>query len=282
MSKLLGFHLAFISLITSISLSLCSNVYAAGKELQLGSVAMDVPAEMVRRLTPLAKYLSSSTGQTVHFHASPNLDTAVEDLGSNITQIAYLTPAAYLEAHEKFGAIALVAPLNKGKSTFTLMIAVQKDSPINEVNDLKGKKFAFGDIKAKLQPAVVISAGFKLEDFSSYAYLNHYDNIAKAVLNGDFDAGILKDTIADKFASQGLRIIHTSPPLPSYIFAVNKKLPAKTIEKLKTAMLALKDDTDEHKAILSSLERGYDGFAVASDKDFDGIRKLLAQIKAKK
>ncbi len=256
-----------------------SSQNAIAENINLGSVAMDVPAEMVKRLTPLAKYLSKQTGLKVEFRASPNLGSAVDELGNNTTQIAYFTPAAYLEAHEKYGAKLLVNPLNKGKGTFTLMIVVATNSPIQTVNDLHGKKFAFGDKKAVLQPAVVENAGIKLEEFASYAYLNHYDNIAKAIINGDFDAGILKDTIAEKFSSQGIRIIHTSPPLPSYLFAVNKNLPAKTVAKLKKAMLALKDDSEEHKAILTALEKGYNGFEASSDKDFNGIRKLLAQAK---
>ena len=162
---------------------------------------------------------------------------------------------------------------------FRSMIAVAKNCPIKTVQDLRGKKFAFGDKKAILQPAVVENSGIKLEEFASYDYLNHYDNIAKAVINGDFDAGILKDTIAERFQSQGIRIIHTSPPLPNYLFAVNKNLPKKYIAKLKKAMLALKDDSEEHKAILTALEKGYNRFETASDKDFDGMRKLLAHAK---
>lgn len=276
---------AFASLAAAGFLLFNCGAYAAeqkaGKDLQLGSVAMDIPAEMVKRLTPLANYLTKSTGINVSFRASPNLGSAVEDLGMNHTQIAYLTPAAYLEAHEKYSAIPLVNPLSKGKGSFNLMLVVQKDSPIKSVNDLRGKKFAFGDKKAKLQPAVVEAAGIKLSELASYDYLNHYDNIAKAVIHGDFDAGIVKDAIAEKFASQGLRVIHTSPALPSYVFAVNKDLPSGTVTKLKNAMLALKDNSEENKAILNALEKGYNGFELASDKDFDGIRKLLGPSTAK-
>lgn len=286
MSKMYCYRATLLSMLAIFGLTFTSLINAAESsaegELQLGSVAMDIPAEMVKRLTPLTKYLSAKIGQPVNFRASPNLNTSVEDLGKNTTQIAYLTPAAYLEAREKYDAIPLVNPLSKGKGTFTLMIAVQKDSPIKTVRDLRGKKFAFGDKKAKLQPAVVENAGIKLEEFASYDYLNHYDNIAKAVINGDFDAGILKDTTVEKFAEQGLRVIHTSTPLPSYIFAVNKNLPPKIIAKLKSAMLALKADTEENKTILTALEKGYDGFEAAEDKDFDGIRKLLGHSKAAK
>jgi phosphonate transport system substrate-binding protein len=275
--------MTFARLIFITSLFCASAVFASGndsgRELVLGSVAMDIPVEMVKRLTPLTKYLSKQISIPVTFRASPNLGSAVEDLGTNNTQIAYLTPAAYLEAHEKYAATPLVSPLSKGKGSFTLMIVVSKNSAIQSVNDLRGKKFAFGDKKAILQPAVVESAGIKLEEFASYDYLNHYDNIAKAVINGDFDAGIVKDVIAEKFSSQGLRVIYTSVPLPSYVFAVNKNLPAITVNKLKKAMLALKGNNATHKEILSALENGYDGFEAASDKDFDGIRKLLAQSK---
>lgn len=245
------------------------------EEIIMGSVAMDIPAAMVKRLTPLTHYLSKETGLNISFRASPNLGSAVEDLGMNHTQIAYFTPAAYLEAHEKYSALPLVSPLQKGKGSFTLMIVVPNDSPVKNVKDLAGKKFAFGDKKAILQPAVVEGAGIKISDFASIDYLNHYDNIAKAVLNGDFDAGIVKDSIAEKFVPQGLRVIHTSPELPSYVFAINKQMSAHTAGKIKKAMLALKDDTEEHKAILTELESGYNGFEATSDKDFDGIRKLL-------
>jgi phosphonate transport system substrate-binding protein len=279
-------HTALLGLLSAIGLSFSPGVYAAesttASELQLGSVAMDIPAEMVGRLTPLTIYLSAKTGISVNFHASPNLNSAVEDLGMNTTQIAYLTPAAYLEAHEKYAAIALVNPLSKGKGTFTLVIVVNRNSLIRSISGLRGKTFAFGDKKAILQPAVVENAGIKLQEFAHVEYLNHYDNIAKAVIFGDFDAGILKDTVAEKFAAQGLRVIYNSPPLPSYVFAVNKNLPPGTIARLKQALLELKDDSDENRAILNALEQGYSGFEAASDKDFDGIRKLLAYSRGKK
>lgn len=251
-------------------------------DLFLGSVAMDVPAAMVKRLTPLAIYLNSQTGFNVMFRASPNLDSAVEDIGLGNTQLSYLTPVAYIEAHEKYGATPLVSPLTHGKSTFNLVIAVRKDSPIRAMRDLHGKKFAFGDEKALLQPAVVMGAGIKLEDFASHAYLKHYDNIAKAILNGDFDAGILKDTIAAKYEPQGLRIIHVSPPLASYLFAASSRLSPEVVAQLKTALLALNADTPGNNAILRALDPAYDGFAAVEDRDYHVIRKLIAPLRDKK
>lgn len=248
----------------------------AEEEIFLGSVAMDVPAAMVQRLTPLTAYLSKKTGLKVSFRASPNLGSAVNDLGKDVTQIAYLTPVAYVEAQEKHKAKPLVSPLTHGKSTFNLVVAVHQDSSIQSMADLAGKSFALGDEKALLQRAVLVNGGINFQQFSRFGFLKHYDNIAKAVLNKDFDAGILKDTIYEKFASQGLRKIHTSPALSSYLFAVNEKVPAETVKKLRAAFLALKADTAEGKEILKELDQGYDGFVVVEDKDYDEIRRLIA------
>ncbi len=266
-----------ISLTVMALLTLPARAAPVGaEEIYLGSVAMDVPAAMVQRLTPLTAYLSKKTGLKISFRASPNLGSAVNELGKDFTQIAYLTPVAFIEASDKYRARALVSPLTHGKNTFNLVVAVNKDSPIQTMADLKGKSFALGDEKALLQRAVVVGGGVKLEEFSKYGFLKHYDNIAKAVLNKDFDAGILKDTSFEKFAPQGLRKIHTSPPLSSYLFAVSERLPAETVKKLRAAFLELKADTPEGKAILNELDPAYNGFVVAEDKDYDTIRKLIA------
>jgi phosphonate transport system substrate-binding protein len=246
------------------------------EELYLGSVAMDVPAEMVRRMAPLTEYLTKKIGIKVSFRASPNLGSAVNELGKDFTQIAYLTPVAYIEAREKYKAQPLASPLTHGKSTFNLVVAVRGDSPYKTMDDLKGKRFAFGDQKALLQRAVVVGAGVKLEEFANYGFLKHYDNIAKAVLNKDFDAGILKDTIYEEFAPKGLRKIYTSPPLSSYLFAVSDRLPPATVKKLRSAFLELKATNPEGAAVLKELDKGYDGFETTEDKDYDGVRKLIA------
>ena len=246
------------------------------EELYLGSVAMDVPAAMVERLTPLTAYLSKKSGIKVLFRGSHSLDSAVNNLGNNFTQIAYLTPVAYIEAQQKFMIQPLVSPLTYGKTSFNLVVVVHQDSRIHTLADLNGKSFALGDEKALLQRAVMVNGGIHLNQFSRFGFLKHYDNIAKAILNRDFDAGILKDTIYEKFALQGLRVIYTSPALPPYLFAVNKKLPSQTVSKLRAAFLSLKSDTEDGRAILNQLDQGYDGFVVAQDQDYDVVRKLIA------
>ena len=244
-------------------------------QVTMGSVAMDIPVEMIKRMSALTNYLALSTDLNIRFRPSPNLGSAVEELGTGQTQIAYLTPVAYIEARRKYGVIPLVAPTIQGRPTFSLVIGVKAGSGIATPADLKGKRFAFGDEKALLQRASVESMGVKMADFSHFAYLRHYDNIAKAVLAGDFDGGILKDSVADDFKNKGIVVIGSTPPLPSYIFAVHPGMPVAVRNTLRDALLALKKTTPEGSATLEAFDSAYDGFAVVDDQAYDPVRKLI-------
>ncbi len=244
-------------------------------EVTMGSVAMDIPVEMIKRMSALTNHLALSTNLNIRFRPSPNLGSAVEDLGTGQTQIAYLTPVAYIEARKKYGVIPLVAPTADGRPHFSLVIGVKAGSGINSPAGLKGKRFAFGDEKALLQRAAVESMGLKPGDFSAFAYLKHYDNIAKAVLAGDFDGGILKDSIADEFKSKGLTVVGSTAPLPSYIFAVHPGMPATVRNQLRDALLALNKSTPERAATLEAFDKAYDGFVVVDDPAYDTVRRLI-------
>ncbi len=273
---------AYQTLLATVLLSVSlASVWAAPnpgtqtREVTMGSVAMDIPVEMIKRMSALTNHLALSTNLNVRFRPSPNLGSAVEDLGTGQTQIAYLTPVAYIEARKKYGVIPLVAPTADGRPHFSLVIGVKAGSGINTPAGLKGKRFAFGDEKALLQRAAVESMGLKSSDFSTFAYLKHYDNIAKAVLAGDFDGGILKDSVADEFKGKGIAVVGSTAPLPSYIFAVHPGMPEAVRNQLRNALLALNKSTPERAATLEAFDKACDGFVVVDDPAYDTVRKLI-------
>jgi phosphonate transport system substrate-binding protein len=245
------------------------------RELYFGSVAMDIPAMMHQRLQPLARYLSEGLGRPVTLKLSPDMDSAILDIKNGSVDLAYLTPVAYLKAHSAGNARLLVKTITEGWGSFKLMIAVKENSPIKSVADLKGKTFAFGDRAALLQRAVVVNAGMNLEDFRDYKFIGHYDNIVRGVLNGDFDAGILKDTMAYKWQGKGIRIIYASPELPPYNISVSKNVSDDTFLKLKALFLSLNDSDPRHLEIINAVDHKYTGFATVGDAEYDIVRKLI-------
>ena len=250
-------------------------------ELRLGSVAMDTPTAMHRRLKPLIDYLTGELGRPVTLKLSPDLSNAAEDVARGEVDIAYLTPVAYIKAHKSGGVRLVAKTVTKGKSSFKLMLVVRKDGPIKSTKDLAGKSFAFGDQAAILQRAVVINAGVRLEQLGSYKFLGHYDNIARGVANGDFAAGILKDTTAYQWEKQGLRIIYVSPPLPPYNIVTSRHVPDMLWHAIQQAFLKLNPKNPNHMAIMNALDPSYDGFAATADAEYDIVRTLIRPFEMK-
>jgi len=253
------------------------SAYSEGEknEILLGSVAMDIPAVMHKRLSPLTTYLSEQLNLPVSLKLSANMGAAINEIANHNVDIAYLTPVAYLKAHKKGGAQIIAKTVTKGKASFKLMVVVKEDSPIKSVSDLAGKSFAFGDKRALLQRAALVGGGMPLEKLDSYEFIGHYDNIATAVARGAFDAGILKDTMAYKWEGKGLRILYATPDLPPYNVAVSGKIKPDLAAKIKKAFLDLDGDNPKHLKVIKALDKKYNGFAATSDTEYDVIRALI-------
>ena len=224
----------YVGVVTFSILLWSTNCFAGySQPVRLGSVAMDTPAVMHKRLLPLTEYLSEVLQRPVVLKLSPNMPTAISEVASGAVELAYLTPVAYIRSHEKGNTQLIAKTITKKKASFQLMIVVRNDSPIKTVEDLIGKKFAFGDRAALLQRAALVSSGIQMDQLGSYGFLGHYDNIIRAVMHGDYDAGILKDTMAYKWENKGARILYRSPDLPPYNIAASKNVDKNLLAQLK-------------------------------------------------
>lgn len=271
--KIIPWIICLVAISTSIT------AVAQNGGLKFGSVAMDVPAAMHQRLAPLTRYLSETLGQPVTLKLAKNMHDAIHDISSHSVDLAYLTPVAYIRAHDQGQAKLVVKTITRGKASFKLMIVVRQDSPLKQVQDLVGKRFALGDPAALLQRATVVGAGMPLEKFRSYKFLGHYDNIVRAVMRHDFDAGIVKDTMAYKWQNKGIRILYRSPDLPPYNIAASGNIDNATLKKLKQAFLALDVKKPAHRLVIKALDKRYDGFAPTSDQEYDVVRQLIKPFK---
>ena len=262
--------------VLSALLSIGVHANTETKEIVFGSVAMDTPAVMHERLKPLTNYLTKVLNREVRLKLAPDMPAAIKDLSSATVDLAYLTPVAYLRSHDTGNTRLLAKTVTNKQSSFQLMIVVAEKSPIQSVEQLAGKRFAFGDKAALLQRATVVGAGMPLDKLGSYEFLGHYDNIVRAVLRGHYDAGILKDTMAFKWKGKGIRILYSTPQLPPYNIAVSSKVDEKTFNSLRQAFLSLDVNNSEHREVIKALDKKYDGFAPTDDTEYDIVRKLIA------
>jgi phosphate/phosphite/phosphonate ABC transporter binding protein len=234
---------------------------------------------MNRSFGPLCAFVNEVLGRRLFIRLGESYEQAIEDLGNGRALLSYQTPSTYVEAHERYGIEPLVVPLAKGEPFYKSAIVVRTDSGINSLAELRGKRFAFGDAKStgsKAMPESMLrEAGINLRDLAAHGFVGSHDNVAKTVLQKNYDAGGLMLSVAEKHAGQGLRILATSAKIPQFPLCAAPQLGVDDREKLAQALTALRDPQ-----ILGALGTQVTGFARIRDSDYDGIRTMLKRLKS--
>lgn len=225
-----------------------------GFDLRLG------PKEEVRIYMPFLQYLEKTTGKRFRIKFTEKYADTVESLGKGITHFAALGTLSYVIGEEKYGIRYLVSGVNReGDPRYHSIIFTKPDSTIHVVGDLKGKCFAFGSemsTQGHLIPRKMLQdAGITIQDLRRYVYTGSHINAVKSVLNGECDAGGINDILANRLVSEGkIKILKISEPYPSSLIAFNSSLDSKTVEAVRSALLAF-EPAGKHKNMLFDWDR---------------------------
>ena len=201
------------------------------------------PQEDARQYIPFINYLEKATGLDFELCFTPSHNSIVDDLGRGDVHFAASGAGSFILANKKYGVIPIVRGLNpEGRSVYKSVIIVSPQSPINSVSELRGKRFAFGNItstQGHLIPRIILHEhNLSLDDLASYINTGSHDDCANEVMAGRVDAGGIQDTMGINLAMQGCcRIIHSSKYYPSSGIASNKDVKPEIIERVKKALL---------------------------------------------
>lgn len=250
--------------------------------LRLGVMPLESPAVMFRKFSPLGEYLSKKMNRRIDLKVAVDFQGAIKEVGEGVTQLCFMTPSTYIEAHIKYGVSVLVKALRDGKPFQHSVIIARSDSRLQELKDIKGHSFAFGDIHSTsshiVPRAMLLAEGVDVKDLQYYNYLGHHDDVAKAVLNGDFEAGAVMESTAYKYKDLGIKFIKISDDIPEFNICVSKNIDAKTKNELRNAFIALNPDTPEGASVLKSINESYTGFVESSDEEYEGIKNMMSRL----
>jgi methyl-accepting chemotaxis protein len=250
--------------------------------VSFGIVPLESPAEMYNRFVPLTDYLSNKLNKIIELNIAMDFTETLRNIGEGVTTISFLTPTTYIEARKRFNVQVIAKTVNKGRPFHHSVIVARAESDINTIADIKGHSFAFGDknsTSSYLVPrSMMIEAGIDLKDLSSYEHFGQHDDVARAVVNGDFDAGGLMESTAEKFEDKGLKVIQRSVEIPEFNICVNENVPENERLLFKQSLLALDGNSSEHREILKSINPNYTGFIEALDSDYDEIRNIIKKL----
>lgn len=253
-----------------------------GSVIRFGVVPLESPATMFKKFSPLADYLGRRLGRPIDLRVAVDFEGAVKDIGENITQLCYMTPSTFIEANKRYGVKVLAKALRNGKPYHHSVIITRADSDIRSLEDIKGRTFAFGDVRSTsshiIPRAMLKQAGIELKDLKYYNYLGHHDDVVKAVLKGEFEAGGVMEATAYKFKDRGIRFLKFSDEIPEFNICYNPSMSESDLSTIRTALISLRETDPEGATVLKSIDESYTGFIEARDSDYESIKTEMERM----
>jgi phosphonate transport system substrate-binding protein len=232
---------------------------------------------------PLQDYLTQQMGGDVRLFMPESYNAAMDGLAGGSIDFACLGALTYVRAHAKIGVVPLVQRTTDLQ--FHSVFITGSHTPIRTLRDLKGKKFAFGDINsasAHLIPYRELKqAGINPETDLEFRYSGGHPLTVKLVETGIVDAGAVDETVYNSMVSSGkidgkkVRVFYTSQPFVDYVYVARKGVPEAEREKFAAALLGLKEG--KNNGVLKVLRASK--FVKANDEEYAALRQVAHELK---
>ena len=276
--KLLFATLCLAFILTN-NVLLCGQAYASNETLRITIIPHRSTLGNEEAYGPLIQVLEKETGISFKWIGSKSYDEVIRKVGTKQADLGYVGAFGYIAAREKYGVKLLVRTLGEeGKEFYNSLIITHKDTGLNTLGDLKGKRFVFNDPKSTsgfLFPLVALrKAGIKIDDFSAVTHVTRHANSLLAVYNKHADAGAISSTANDKVNLDfgQIKILWKSKPIYRGPWIANKDLAGEQFSKIQNALLKISDYQD---AAIIFKNLGTKGFIKGTDTDYDNIREVL-------
>lgn len=241
------------------------------------------------RFAPLGRYLEKRTGMTVEIKPLSNYGLLYEEMRDGNIDAGFFGSFVYAMTRARLGIIPLARPVQPGgKSTYTGMLFVRKDSGIRKPADMKGKTIALVDPSTTAgylsQKSYLADHGINIDKDVKIHWAISHEAAVRAVLSHQADMGGAKDTVVRKYRKENslfdtmVNVVDETPKkgVPDNTLAVRKGLDVASRERLKRALLAMNSDQEGAKVLA---RMGAIRFISTSDDDFKPLYDLVRHMK---
>jgi phosphonate transport system substrate-binding protein len=262
---------------------------AHAQEINFGIIATDSASAQRDRWEPFFRDMEKKTGLKVTAFYAPDYAGVIEAMRFNKIQVAWYGNKSAMEAVDRSnGEVFAQVMYADGTFGYHGLLITHKDSPYKTVEDVlrqsKSINFGIGDPNSTsgfLVPSFYVFAQNNVDHRSAFKTVrnaSHGANI-QAVLarqvdvatNNTEDMTKLESSRPDLFAQ--LRVIWTSPLIPSDPFVWRKDLDPAVKAKLKSFVLGYAKTDPQEKAILKNIY-SYGGFRDSNNDQLIPIRQL--------
>lgn len=228
--------------------------------------------------------LEEATGLEIELYPVASRTTAVEALNAKQVDLVLTGPAEYVVMKELSQPKIVVA---WQRPDYFAQVAVLADGPIRTLEDLKGKKIAFGSVGSTSQhlgPAQAL-ADFGLSYGSDYEPVIISRNVAaEALIRGDIAAiglnfGYL-DSVREAFPDKAFSVIARGRDLPNDILVARQDISDEVFTAVRDAF------AENGNELMQAVLKGDDnqkfkgGFFLTDvkDSDYDYVRSMYRTI----
>jgi len=260
----------------------------ASAEIKFGILPRLSAVELNTMYSPLADYLSKEVGEKVSLVIPKDFDAYKAAVANGQVDMGFSNSLVYVQLKKTMNIDTLaVSAEKKGGTKFRGIIIARKDSGIDKVQDMKGKKLIFVEKDSAagytFQMLLLTKAGFDVnKDFTMLPFAKKHDNVTMAVFNKAADAGGIReddlDKMKDKVDLSQIKIVAYTDYFPNWPVYSTSKLNKAAAAKIKSALLNLKPGDPAAEKILDAAKLS--GFAPITDKDYDLLRQAAKVVGA--
>ena len=234
---------------------------------------------------PLQVYLSEQMGREVRITTPDSYTNTMDGLSNGTIDFACLGGLSYVKSHAKIGVVPLVQ--RASDQEFHAVFIAGAHTRIQSLNDLKGKKFSFGDINSTsghLMPYLELKrAGINADTDLQFRYSGEHPATVKLVELGIVDAGALDETFFNAMIKDGradrskVRVFYQSKPFVDWVYVARKGISDTEREKFAAALLALRQGSNDD--VLKILRAANTKFVKANDDEYGTLRQVARELK---
>ncbi len=256
------------------------------EKLTFGVIPVASARNMSESFGNLVSYLEKQLDIEVELQTAGDYSAVINGMQYKHVDLAYLGPKSYCEAAKRAGAEAVAVEIGQsGVAGYYGYIITKKGSGLHNLNDLKGKKWAFTDPQSTSGTLVPTVHFMDLsinpqQYFSKVIYSGSHESSILAVKAGKVDGASTNNLdfsrgLGKQWTKNDFNIIWKSDLLPGSPIAVRGDLPSSLKMAIKGAFVSYNDPQGLEKLKLK-------GYLAGNDRMYDGIRKLIALKKAMK
>lgn len=241
----------------------------------VGVVSRFAPAVTYETYQPLIDYLNRVTPHNFSLRLGSSYEETVEQLASQEVIAAFLGSYIFVRVRDELPIQPLLRPLNRdGEPSTRSALVVQRGGPVKSIDDLGGRSLALPSPASFsgnwLTRMTLKEHGMSVHDLAEVQFFDYHHTVIFEVLWGHFDAGVVRESVAQEYVDKGIEVLSFSPAFSGAPLVVHEDAPPGLVKDLEEALLGM--PTSFLEGLAGELANG---FVEARNENYDPLEQWV-------